>query len=497
MVSLISRKTTKSLAASLLPGALVGAHLTGLLYFLNPDLAIRPLGLSSTLFLYSGAFALVSAVAQLPWALRAPDRVLRSLPWLLTAVLSLFSLLAGLHASIFAFYLPPGVNIRLLKAAGFLGLAAVIAFYTSLLHALSSRPYGPRSRVGLWLLALASLYLVVERREAYHPDLRPTLASSVEHSLSATLVVVGIDGATLDVILPLCEQGQLPFLAESLRTGSYARLRPLTPSRTAPSWTTLTTGKWPYKHGVIDTRRHRVRGFDSKDSLSLLPLGLGFRSWGVNRSSSPPSSRRALSAWEITSRLGLPSGVVGWTTSPGTSGLLFSVSSEFLDTGRPSSVSPKGLIARRELFHSPIASSSDLDEFPESTREVSSPAVHRDEQLSRIFETLSGEAPQAKALFLRLPGLNEVSRHYFGAWAASPFEVASESDLNDASRTLVAYYRWLDSSLERLWSGVSQPSVFAIVSANGLSTARVVAASWEIDKTSSWHRRRHRWDPDP
>ena len=65
------------------------------------------------------------------------------------------------------------------------------------------------------------------------------------------LVVLGLDGATFDLILPWAEQGHLPAFARLLKNGAYADLESVPNMNTAPAWTTFMTGKNPGKHGIF------------------------------------------------------------------------------------------------------------------------------------------------------------------------------------------------------------------------------------------------------
>jgi len=49
------------------------------------------------------------------------------------------------------------------------------------------------------------------------------------------VVVVGLDGATLDVIRPLIEVGRLPTLARLMREGAHGELTTTIPPVTAPA----------------------------------------------------------------------------------------------------------------------------------------------------------------------------------------------------------------------------------------------------------------------
>ncbi len=69
-------------------------------------------------------------------------------------------------------------------------------------------------------------------------------------------LVLGLDGATLDLIEPWVEEGILPNLAKLMEQGAWGRLTAPIPPVTFPSWTTFMTGVNPGRHGIFDfTRR--------------------------------------------------------------------------------------------------------------------------------------------------------------------------------------------------------------------------------------------------
>lgn len=85
------------------------------------------------------------------------------------------------------------------------------------------------------------------------------------------VLVIGLDGATFDLIAPWVEQGKLPGFAQLLREGSYGHVRTVPNTDTAPAWTTLATGLDPANHGLF----HEL-GW-SPDRRTLRPMRGGDR----------------------------------------------------------------------------------------------------------------------------------------------------------------------------------------------------------------------------
>lgn len=79
---------------------------------------------------------------------------------------------------------------------------------------------------------------------------------------SPSIVVIGIDSASFDVIEPLVNQGKLPVFARLMKDGAWGRLRSTFPPVTPPAWTSLVTGKNPGKHGIFDFYGYTTSGYE-------------------------------------------------------------------------------------------------------------------------------------------------------------------------------------------------------------------------------------------
>lgn len=470
------------LAAGFAPGALFGTHLAGLIFFLNPDLPFAPLPLLRGIATYAGLLGLAGLLLHLPFTWRRRRRARRWLPWALTLALAAAAALDGAHASYYAYFLPAGINDRLIRTALWLGLGALVAFYTALLHTLHRRRYGRRSRAGYAVIVLFSVAAMVERREAFRP--RPPAAhrpAHVETGSRPRLFVVGIESATLDAILPLAGQGRLPFLAAVLREGAYGRLESLSPVRREALWTTLATGKYPFRHGVIGGKVYDARWIGPRAELRLLPVWLHFRRWGTLGDpgrSETAYPRRALALWEVLPRLGIPAGVVGWPASaPASRETAFALPDRFFFAGNRGSRTeagtawPEDLGERARLFR---ALPQEIDRRLRAQLLGPAPAAPLHDALAgdlwrqALALALEEQHPEAEGLFLVLPGLREVSRRSFGGFHARQFEGEQSAELEEAAERLAAYYLWLDRFLADLWSRGEGPRVLAVVSPYGV-----------------------------
>ena len=112
---------------------------------------------------------------------------------------------------------------------------------------------------------------------------------------SHRLLLVGWDAADWNVINPLIADGKMPALAGLIDRGVSGDLETLYPALSPMLWTSIATGKRPYKHGI--------HGFSEPD-----PHGTHVR---------PVTnvSRRTKALWNILQQKDLQSIVVGWWPS--------------------------------------------------------------------------------------------------------------------------------------------------------------------------------------
>lgn len=65
-------------------------------------------------------------------------------------------------------------------------------------------------------------------------------------------LIIGLDGATFDLIGPWIKRGYLPTLAKLMKEGSWGELETVFPPITPAAWSSFLTGKNPGKHGIYD-----------------------------------------------------------------------------------------------------------------------------------------------------------------------------------------------------------------------------------------------------
>ena len=84
--------------------------------------------------------------------------------------------------------------------------------------------------------------------------------------MSNKLLVIGLDGASFNVLDPLIAKGYLPNLSSLIAGGARADLETTFPPITAVAWSSFMTGKNPGKHGIFEFVR---REQNSKRELAV------------------------------------------------------------------------------------------------------------------------------------------------------------------------------------------------------------------------------------
>jgi predicted AlkP superfamily phosphohydrolase/phosphomutase len=107
--------------------------------------------------------------------------------------------------------------------------------------------------------------------------------------------IVGLDGATFDIIYPMIAKGQLPTLSRLIDTGTHGVLKSTTPDLSPVAWTSMITGKKPGSHAIFDF-------------ISRQPDSYKF-------ASTRGCDRKAQSIWSLLSQNGKKVGVINVTMS--------------------------------------------------------------------------------------------------------------------------------------------------------------------------------------
>jgi hypothetical protein len=423
-----------------LAGALAGVAAADVLIGLNPDL-LAP----------APALRALAVLGALGAAFFAPLALLRKRPATRASTL-LLSLLLGLAAAgvevqrraMHEFV--PGGGRRVLVAAA---LALAAGAFLLVLAAGGGSPARPVAGV-LVLLLLAPL---AGRRA---PE-RSVLASPepLPRAVRRSLLVIGIEGVSWDLLTAFASEGSLPTFARLLSEGAAGPLASFAPYDRAALWTSAATGKKPGKHGVVSEFR-RVALSGTYRLLPLVPglgrlvppLGTWVREDGARR--------RSLTFWEILVARGHESAVLNWPCSaPARDGpVLWATDRFFAGDDADDAARPAEAARRARLFRvspagldRPLARALGPDGLPDGpARREPLAAAARD--LSVVGAALGAlPAGPNNVAALVLSGLATPARLFGGAGDARYWGLVAPEGAEARARALRAYYRFLDDTL--------------------------------------------------
>jgi len=486
------------LSNSVIAGGVAAAYLAVLMLQLNPHYPID-LGPVTALGLMLGAayginlavlfYALIVFRQILAAEVLSPGWVsVRLLAWLLTIAAGGGSAVMWLNLRSFGSVLDLETTRRMAAGAIVTTAAATVFLMIGLAHI--NRRGGRASATILVLTALMSVVMPTVLRGPARE--RPVLARVVSPFSEATaapglgrVVMLMLDGASLDVISPAVAEGRLPNFGRIFDGGSVVHLATVRPTQAETVWSAVATGRVPMQNGVRSSASYRVLGVSPP--ITLLPdysfaqalIRFGFL-WEEPHTAEDLTARPL---WNVLSDQGVPVGVIGWPlTQPASpvrgylvSDRLHRLTPAELDIDLPSSVWPPSMLETARLGLSttpdpdPVALVSVLGAAPPAgdydvasdPMPVVADRVHA--ALLAAFATIP-----ARFVAVRFPGVDAVG-HYFLRYAApSSFGDVSDEERRRYGRILEQYYGFLDTQVGRVIDTLGPHDVLLVVSAFGM-----------------------------
>ena len=272
-------------------------------------------------------------------------------------------------------------------------------------------------------------------------------------------LLIGLDGATFDVMDPMMQSGAMPFLKSFFDQGVRADLRTIVPALTPPAWTSLVTGRTPGQHGVFDFFRmesqesRHIRFFTSHDvqcdTIWSLASGHGLRVTSLNFPAMFPPPRicgNVVPGWVPWKQLRLAC----WPQD------LF----ERLKT--ISGFNPRELAMDIKIEEKATEGSSNYEEYLPWIQMH----IRREQNWFEIFRHLTADDPSelTAVLFDGVDKLQHLCWRFIRPEDATPLTEDWEVQIRDLC---IEYFRSLDQILERMCSTVGPETTVLIASDHG------------------------------
>ena len=376
---------------------------------------------------------------------------------------------------------------RLGVGAVAMGLCATALLAIAVVHYSFGRR-GSAVGVSLYVLAvMASVTLPLAARGAGQP--RPLGAYPLDLSLpsapgpgSSRVAMLLLDGASLDYVTLATTAGRLPNFGRVLDAGAAMHLATLSPTQPGPVWTTVATGQYPPRHGVISESTY-LYGI-GRPSLSLLPdhcfaealVYLGF----LDQAPALSVELRSRPLWSVLSAQGVAVGVVGWPlTHPAQPVRGFLVSDQFHLTPYPGvaratyppDIAAVGAATIREVSRG----REDSVRRPGEEGALAPPAavapIWRDRVYGRIADTLRRQFADVQFLAVRYRGLDLAGHRFFPPGTPIPF--LGLADTRGDQQSLETYYQYVDVEVGAMLGRLGPNDLLLVVSGFGMEAVSV------------------------
>jgi len=509
------------LTNSAIASALLSAYLTIATLHLNPAYplsAVAPLGAAFALAYGANAILVFYALVVLRQV--AAVQVLspgwlsvRVLAWMCTISAAVGATVLWLNAADFAPFLDADTARRMTLAAIAVAICGGVFLIVALAH-IGRRGTAPSGVLLVTTMALSVVVPITLRGSSPTAPPPAPVASRPPAGLDVPggrVVLLAVDGASLDHISLAVAEGRLPNFGRLLDTGASAHLATLRPTQAEPIWTTVATGRMPQTSGVRAAARYAAS--DAGPRVDVLPdyiFSQALVRYGFLRAEPhTPASMASMPLWRILSDRGIRVGVVGWPLThpaPELRGYVVSDVLHRVDDARfaldgAAAVSPPALwtavTAARGLPlapdpHEVLARAGRLPRGSDADGRVDPAPVQADSLHLRLLEAIEGARP-SRFVALRLPGLDAVA-HYFLRYASpEEFGDVTEAEREAFGSVLGDYYGVLDAVVGRLYDRLGPDDLVLIVSSHGIEpltpVKRILERLVGDDQLSGTHER--------
>ena len=477
-------------------GAVLAAYLLVTTLHLNPALPLTltdvgPLALA--MGLAYGSSALVMFYGLIVLRQVAAIRVLspgwlsvRVLSWTCTIAAAVGATVLWMNAENFGPFLLPESARRMTLAAIAVGICGAVFLLLALVH-IGRRGTAPSGVLLATTIALSIAVPVLLRGPARAaPRGASEAVNAVADVPGGRLVLVAVDGASLDYISLAVAEGRLPNFGRVLDTGVAVHLTTVRPTQAEPAWTTVATGRLPQSSGVRSAARYRASGEGA--AIDVLPdyiFAQALVRYGFLREE--PHTRDSLEAkpiWRILSDRGITVGLIGWPlTHPApdvrgyvVSDVLHRVDDARLTLEAGAAVTPFSLWASIAVArglslvpdpHGVLAKADALPHSGEVDVRADPAPVQADSLHLRLFDVLESSRT-SRFVALRLPGLDAVAHYYLRYANPEPFGDVSDDERQRFGGVLAEYYGVLDAVVGRLYASLQPDDLVMFVSSHGM-----------------------------
>ncbi len=322
----------------------------------------------------------------------------------------------------------------------FLVVLGLICFYSTRLY----------KRKVIFLLVyflafFAGMYYVMTQRLHYPLFQKSERVANLEaKELDKKITIIGLDGLSFDVMIPLINEEKLPNFAWLMEEGSWGKLENFSPTEPVIHRTSFGSGKLPSKHRQLSLYRYRV--LNSKQQFEVSPRFIFFgqllRTNLLTRYKTiPPFYSKDI--WTIFKDNKTSHHVKDWPY--------------YRKMPDPT---PRAETRFNLIFEDLKSDNSSI--FSKVRRAFFSDFEYEDQ----VMQVKTGTQPQI--VYFMLNGLNEVERYFYKYTFPDLFGNIEQDEINRYSSVIERYYQFYDDIIGRYLASRKEDELLVVYSPHGI-----------------------------
>ncbi len=340
-----------------------------------------------------------------------------------------------------SFFIPETINL--------LKTQFITLIFLSVLGILASIGYFKYKRKLLFallyfcLFAAAITYAAIQRANFPLPKTLDKIANLETKEIDKKATIIGMEGLSLDFIIPLTSEEKLPNFSWLMEEGSWGKLKSITPNEPLILNSSFNTGKLPAKHRKLSWNEYTI--LDFKQRIQVTPRYIFFRQLtrtGLLKSSDIIPKSFSKNIWDIFDAKKTP----------------------FLRMDSP---------YRKLTIKTTAEAESKFNHFFKDLRfetldifNLAKKAFCLDVQ----YETealLLKEQKQPRLFYFLLPGLNIAETYFYKYAFPELFGEVNQEDINKFRYVIERYYQYYDEIIGRYLAAKKDDELLIIFSPYG------------------------------
>jgi len=265
------------------------------------------------------------------------------------------------------------------------------------------------------------------------------------------VMVIGLDGATFNLIKPWVKEGKLPTFKKLMQKGVYGNLKSTIPWATIPAWPSFATGCNPGKHGFYDFFKEKKDSYDLTVELQ------------------PSKAVKQPTLWEILSWHKKKVAVINVpATYPPTKINGYMVTGMFTPSGAKFTYPPefeeeiRKKIGRYNVFFSSLSSKN-----PESLLEDLMDTL---DQRVRLVKYLWDE--KSPDFLMMVDNGTDRAEHELWKFIDPMNPLYNPRNVEKYGNPLLKYYQYVDQKLQEILNLLDEETILIVMSDHGQSSLR-------------------------